>query len=606
MVKPDATLTRQRSVDEAEPGEERVATLEQRARLRRDLLAFGSYVVGALFVTLRLFAHLGQRLPPQPGDRALAEWWLTLSARLVTHLGNPMFTDRMNAPDGVNTMANTTMFGLGIPMTPITLLFGPAVTFDLLIVIGIAGTAAAWYYLLSRHLVTSRFAAWIGGLVCGFAPSVITHASWHPNLTAQFLVPVIIWRVFRLREPGRWLRNGLVLGGLIVYQAFINEETLFIAALACGLLLAGYLLMRRDEAKAARTFLAGLGVAGLLAVLLLVYPLWSQFAGRGSYRGGEPTMTQFHLDVFAFTSFASNSAAERLSVFRPPPALGSEEHAYLGWPLVLLVILLASWRWREPLVRCAAITGGTFALLSLGAKPTVLGRPLGVPGPWALIDRLPLFDSMLATRFGEVLTWAIGPILAIGWDRLRALPEFATEASTWARRLLMGGAFAAALVPATPLPVPVNARPAIPAFVANGTWHDYVGPGDSVLVAPLPTWGDPTGMLWTAATGLDMRLSHGYFLAPVGGVKGHHSSVGPVPRPTDRLFDEATSTGQAPTVTDADRSQARADFAYWHTAIILVPDRAGLASARSTVSALAGPGRLIGGVWVWDVRAIRG
>ncbi len=46
--------------------------------------------------------------------------------RIFTHGENPLFTPQLNAPDGVNLMANTGLLGLTVPLVPVTLLFGPA------------------------------------------------------------------------------------------------------------------------------------------------------------------------------------------------------------------------------------------------------------------------------------------------------------------------------------------------------------------------------------------------------------------------------------------------------------------------------------------------
>jgi hypothetical protein len=577
---------------DAETAAETDAGTPARTRdVRADLLAVGSYLLGAVFLCARLLAHPGQRLPYTPGDRILAEYFLAFDARVVSHFDNPFLIAQLNAPVGVNAMANTTMFGLGIPMAPVTLLFGPAVSYDVLIVLTVAGTAAAWYWLLSRHVVDRRSAAWVGGLIAGFAPSVANHASFHPNLTAQFLVPVMVWQVLRLREPGRWLRNGLILAALVVWQVFINEETLFITALAVGVFLLVWLAQRRDAAW--RPVLAGLGVTLVASAVVLAYPLWWQFFGTAAYRGGEPQMTQFHTDLLGVTSFSRNSVAVRLSEFPPAPGFSAEQHAYFGWPLVIAVITLAIWRWRDPLVRSIAISGLVFLVLSFGTELTVRGRGTGIPGPYLLLSRLPLFDTLLPTRLGEVATWAMAPIAAIGLAALPALP---------ASRVLRIGLTAAVLVPAAPTPTRVFDRPATPAFLSSGAWRSYVGPDQSVLVVPLADFDHYTATTWSASTGLDLRLSHGYFLGPEGGAEGNHAVVGSAPRPTDALLEQATATHRAPPVTDADRAQARVDLAYWRTAIVLAPPGDATAAERDTVDALVGPGRLVGGVWLWDVR----
>jgi hypothetical protein len=110
--------------------------------------------------------------------------------------------------------------------------------------------------------------------------------------------------------------------------------------------------------------------------------------------------------------------------------------------------------------------------------------------------------------------------------------------------------------------------------------------------------------MWSAYSGLDLPISHGYFLGPDTDKRGR---VGPIPRPTDTLLLEAHRTGQVPPITDQHRAQARIDMAYWQTAIIVVPVHPRLPSALDgTVAELVGqPGTLVGGAWIWPVRSLR-
>ncbi|WP_426506116.1 hypothetical protein ACPPVO_49710 [Dactylosporangium sp. McL0621] len=596
-------IVRQRDGAPARPTSEESDSIAdnttRRTSRRADLLALGSFLLGALFIVAPILAHYGRRMPISPGDRAQAEYFLAWSAHAITHGENPLHIVQYNFPLGVNGMANTTVLGFGIPLAPITLLFGPQVTFDLLIVLGIAGTAAAWYWLLSRHLVTSRTAAWVGALVGGFAPTVASHASYHPNLVAQFLVPLLAWRTFKLLE-GRPVRNGLILAALVVYQVFINEETLFLAALAIAVVLALYAVQRRDRVRAAiRPLAAGLGVTAGASLVVLAYPLYFQFLGPGAYHGGDKYMTTFRMDVLGLTSYGSNSVAERLRRFGEPPApLGAEEHGFLGWTLVLLLVALVVWQWHDVLIRSLAITGLGFQVLAWGSPLQFQGRNTHVPGPFWLLQHLPLFDTLLPTRLGEVTNWAVVPILALGVQRLLELGGLPVRT----RRLFLGTVLVAALLPAAPMPIKVVNRTPIPAFVSAGTWKQYVGADRTVLIVPLPQWDFTTAIYWTGSTGADMKVSHGYFLGPADGVDGHHAVAGPAPRPTDRLFAEAMYYNRVPTVTDADRAQARTDLAYWHTSLILAPEGAQWSAVRTTLTELYGPGTHTGGLWMWDVR----
>ena len=245
--------------------------------------AVAVYLALAFWVTSGLWRNIGALALVNGGsDVHFFEWALVHATRIFTHGENPFFSPQLNAPDGVNMMANTGLLGLTVPLVPVTLLFGPAVAFTVMLTGGLTATAWAWYHVLSRHIVGRRPAAFVGGLFAGFAPGLVNHANGHPDLVCQFLIPFIVWRAISLRGA----RDGVVLGLLVTWQAFLNEELLFQTGLAVAVFVAAYAVFRPAEVRArAGPFLAGLGPALLTAGVLLAYPLWFQFFGPQSYRG---------------------------------------------------------------------------------------------------------------------------------------------------------------------------------------------------------------------------------------------------------------------------------------------------------------------------------
>ena len=100
-------------------------------------------------------------------------------------------------------------------------------------------------------------------------------------------MPFIVWQVLRLREPGRAVRGGIILGLLIVLQVFINEETLLFTALTLGAFVIAYAVMAPARGEACGAALPGRPRRSRLvtAGVLLAYPLCFQFTGPGSYHG---------------------------------------------------------------------------------------------------------------------------------------------------------------------------------------------------------------------------------------------------------------------------------------------------------------------------------
>src|SRR5438132_1834564 len=111
---------------------------------------------------------------------------LAIDAHTMRFLRYPFFTEWINAPHGVNLMANTSVWTAGLVLTPVTLLLGPAVAFAAFTTVALAGTASAWYFVLSRWVAAP--AAAVGGAVCGFGPGMVSHAVSQPNWAATFLL----------------------------------------------------------------------------------------------------------------------------------------------------------------------------------------------------------------------------------------------------------------------------------------------------------------------------------------------------------------------------------------------------------------------------------
>ncbi|MBM0229346.1 hypothetical protein [Micromonospora sp. 4G51] len=574
----------------------------RRTPRRQDLAVHGVFLLAAVWVTSRIWADPAGRVASlYSSDPAQVQFFLAHSVRVVLHGEFPFYTDQFNYPDGVNLMANTAILALGIPMVPVTLLFGPAVSFVTLVTLGLAGTAAAWYHVLSRHVVRTRLAAAVGGWFCGFSPAMLSHANWHPNIISQFLLPFIVWRVLVLTRATRPVRDGALLALLVTVQAFINEEILLFTALACGVFLLAVLAQRRDRWSAAwRPLATGLAVCALLAGALLAYPLWVQFAGPMAYHGLSDTVRDYGNDIAAFFAPGSPTlgGSERANVNLAPNY--SEENAFFGWSLSLLAVGIVAWLRREVVVRALAATGLCFAVLSLGERVSWWDRDLGT-GPWELLVRLPLLDAVVPTRFGLITTVVIGVLLALAVERAWSLrtPERRTV-----RTLAVAG-LVLALLPIAPMPLQVTTRPAVPRFITADRWREYVGPDQTLVSVPVPSMGNTHAMRWAASTNLDFKIPGGYFLAPRNGVTGDPGRFGGRPSGIGDLLEEVATTGRTPKLDDRQRRRCLDELRHWRAAVVVLPlGQQNAEPLRRTVEQLVGPGRQELDVWLWDVRTL--
>ncbi|WP_406400623.1 glycosyltransferase family 2 protein [Streptomyces sp. NBC_00879] len=569
--------------------------LRARTVRRVDLAVVGLFVLASVLLYKDLWADLDRGYLADSGqDQNQWEWFFAVTADNVAHLRNPLFTTLQGFPDGVNLMANTVMFGLSVPLAPVTLLFGPTVTWALVLTLGLAATASAWYWLIARRLVTNRWAAALGAAFAAYAPPMISHGNAHPNFLVLFMIPVIIDRALRLCEGRDVVRDGVLLGLFATYQIFLGEEPLLLAAVGMLLFALSYALARRDVAQAARRpLLRGLAVAAAVCLPLIAFPLGWQFFGPQSYK------SVLHGDnagnsPLAFLEFAGRSLAGSGESADPLALNRTEQNAFYGWPLIALAAAIVVRLWRLALVKALAFTGLAAAFLSLGPKFRIPYTEIVLTGPWRALAHQPLFESVIESRVALICAPVLGVLIALAADRLVVTRDRVSQVVGLA-------AVAAALLPVLPTPYPVRERSQVPEFITQGMYRSYLGEGESVVTVPLPNAGSAEALHWQSATGLGFRVAGGYFNGPWG--PDHIGIYGATPRHTSNLLSEVRNSGRVPTIGPNWQAQARYDLAAWKAGLVVLEPQYNDAALYATVEKLLGrPGKRVGGVWVWDVR----
>jgi hypothetical protein len=572
----------------------------RRAGRRYDLAVLAACMAGAFYLTWQMWVDPNRRVVlNNRGDQSLFEWLLTYAAHSVTHLDNPFWTTLLNAPIGVNLAVNTSMVVVGGLVAPITLTLGAPVAFLVVLTLNLILTPYAWYYVLSRHVTRTRAAAVLGGLFCGFAPGMVSHANAHLNFTGQFLVPFIVLCVLRLGEGRAPVRTGVTLGVLVVLEFSIGAEMLFFVALGLGLFVALWAWMRRTEARAAApNFVRGLAAAGVVSLVLLAYPLYMEFAGPQRYHGIGFDQRIHSENLASYVAFPYLSLARLAGLWWNLAPNFTEETTFFGPLLLILAVACVVLLWRRPVVRAMAITGLVLAVLALGPRLHIGSWRPPVPLPYAALAPLPVFNSALPARIDLILIPIIGLLLAFALDRALLLPA--------RRRNVWFAGFTVALLPIVPLPIPAAHRDPVPNFFTDGTWRQYIHSGQTLVPVPPPSDLLPNGQRWQTATDFGFAIPAGFFLGP-GGPDGR-SRIGPVPRPTYDLLTTVALTGADVQITDLDRLHAQQDLAYWHAKLIVLSapgagDKwaANAGQLRTTATELFGTPQHVDDVWLWRV-----
>lgn len=598
VVRPEPLVPPTRPARTHAPLGERLAGGTPPPLRRWELLAPLAYLLVAAYVTSGLLGSVRTGYLSQGvQDQQAFEWYFGATAHNLSTFSNPLFSDLQNYPDGVNLMANAAVLGLGVPLTPLTLLAGPQVTFVLVELLGLALTASAWCWFARRWLPVHPVAAFVAGLLAGFGPGMVSHANGHPNFVVQALVPVIVDRLLRLaRGSERPVRDGVVLGLLVAWQVFIGEEVLLLTAVGVAIAGAVYLLHGR---RTPRSALQGVGVGVGVTLAITAFPLWWQFRGPQSYAsiyhppGGNDLAQLWGRATRTIASDPWASAAVSMN--------RTEENAFFGVALWVGAAVVVAVLWRHVVVRALAAVVLLTCWLSLGEEPTLDGVPLGVPGPWALLEQVPIVENVLPTRFTLVALPAFALLLALGVEAVRrGVDAYLDERGPG---LAVGIAAAGVvLLPVVPTPLVVDPRSPVPAFFTEGLWRDHVDAGGSILAAPPPNVADTRALEWQAAARWGFPVVAGYFVGP-DDTPERGGQYGATPTGLTVWLAEVAQSGVPQPLRPDHRAGVVADLRAGRVdAVVLPDDRPSADALRTSLVTVLGEPRRVGGVSVWDVR----
>lgn len=578
------------------------------------------------------------------GDPAQTVWFLQWVAWAIAHGHNPFFTNYVDYPIGANLATNTSVPLLGILGAPITWLFGSITTANMLMRLALAGSAFTMFLVL-RRWVRWWPAALIGGGLFAFNSITLQHSRTHLHLVFLVVPPLILWVLDELFvvQRRRPVVLGLVLGLLTMAQWLINDEVLFGCALFSVIGLAILGIANRGRAMDhLRWALPGVGTATVVFGVLVAYPLWSLLAGPQHLIG--PTQPRWLIAGYKedllgpfvpYITEATRAPASVIARYHPSRPVSSFQSipGYMGWPLFLLLIGLATaWR-RNRRIRFASLMAAIAFGLSLGGTMSVLGHDTGIPLPAAVFSHVPLLYEVLPERLTIFMWMFLAVVLAVGLEcsyrwlctRAAAAPSPAhrarrarsglpsSRAKKGALPPLMVVLGVAAVVAATFAPMFVTAEPRlespVPKAAAATMVPRHTPRGGVVLYLPFTRSFAAQPMIWQAQSNMAYRTVSGYVIIPgtsyssrnwphppkdLGIVLAAIPAVSPIIRPT-RHLDDTMAYKACRELPHVIRHYDLDSIVVWH------PPLTTISYGLKALSAALGPAPLHqGGLVMWD------
>ena len=545
----------------------------------QDIAAFILYLAAAIILVglpihFALSTKIAATAATDPMD--FLWWFARWPHALVSH--SSLFATRLIwAPSGQSVAWTTCIPGLAIPLSPITLAGGPILSFNIAAITAPA-LAATGLYLVCREIGLPGQAALFGGWLFGFSSYEFAQLLGELNLAVIWALPFLLW-LFLLRLHDRTGRSSFIgmSAALVVFQFCVSSEIFATAVVFATIAMALAALspaVHRGVPRLKAIILES-AVALLLSMVILTPYLYAMLDPTSSYLQNATGISP------------SDVMTDPLNFFIPTPVswlgtrlfgrLGSglaasmsDKDAYLGLPLIGILILYAKEFRRTPGARYLLVVFVTFAVLSLGSRLRVLGQITPVFEPWILFMHLPLIGKALPARLVLYVS-LVAALIAATWFARSTL-------ATWKRRV------AAALAILFLLPnidtLPRHGTLPNPSFFSSGQYRNYLEPGERIIVLP---YGP--SMWFQAQTHFYFRMVGGY----LGGAE---------PRPFSGIaVDNALNGG--PLV--AHYKQAFRSFLKKYKVGAIVAYGPESKSVRELLASLPVRGVMVGGVTLYDL-----
>jgi hypothetical protein len=479
---------------------------------RRGAVAARMVVIALVYLGLAVLLTLNTWLSPQHtlvgtgSDPVSGSWAIGWVPYAIAHGVNPLFSDHLNSPAGINLLWNNSV---GVPLLllwPITTAWGPFLTFNIAMTCGVAA-AAFTACLAARRYVRGFIVPAFAGLLYGFSPFMMGQLLGHDDIIVSAITPplaLLLVDELLVRQRLRTLTFSLLTAGLALLQYFLWAETLITEVMCALVLIAILAVAYRHEIRRRIRYTVHTAFYALVASLLaLSLPLAFQLFGPSRVQYITQPRGVFVSDLVNFVVptpvqlVAPTAAAHVTSRFT-----GNVEEwgAYVGIPLLLLMTFGLVWLRRVVLLRVVAVFAVVIAVLSLGPHLHVAGIDTGMALPWWTLNDITVLDDILPARF------MLYVFLALGIGSAFILQSIARR-RRWTA-VATAAVVVVSLLPAAPiLSEAVNAPPGL----SNASVRHLVD-GKVVLMLPWSNGAYPSAMAWQAESGYSFRMTDGYFV----------------------------------------------------------------------------------------------
>lgn len=439
-------------------------------------------------------AHIQTRYIGMGFDPLFFIWnlyWLPFA--LQRHL-NFFFTKYMWAPQGINLSWANQIPALSFIFSPLTLLFGPIVSNNLIAIISPV-LSSFLAYILIKYLTKSKLAGITSGYLYGFSPYTFAFNS-DMNLYFICLIPLIIY-LFFLKYDGKIKTvTYIIIISILAGLEFLISPEIFATMILFGTLsITLSLFLFKDEKMKLYKMLYYSALSLLISFVLLSPFIYNMLI----------TINNIPKFIMPPDIYSVNL----INMVIPAPIIffgGAffikhgfrlfQTASYIGVPLIIILVLYAIKEWKSKRGKFLVIMLSIALLFSFGPYLHITAANTKIPMPWLVFSKLPFIGKALPLR---LMLYAYLFIAVISGFFVASLNK-----NKGLNYLLL----IIAIFSIIPTQFYFDGNTHMPSFFLNGHYKRYIKKDSNVLILPFSNFG--YSLAYQAYSRFYFRLAGGY------------------------------------------------------------------------------------------------
>ncbi len=439
-------------------------------------------------------AHIQTRYTGMGFDPLFFIWCLYWLPFALRHHLNFFVTKYMWAPQGINLLWANQIPALSFIFSPLTLLFGPIVSNNLIAIISPV-LSSFFAYILIKYLAKSRLAGFIGGYLYGFSPYTFAFNA-DMNLYFICLMPLIVYLFFLKYDGKIKTATYIITTSVLMGIEFLISPEIFATMILFGILsiIVSLFLFINERVKLYKMLYYS--ALSLFISFVLISPfIYNMLITMNN-------IPQYIMPPDIYSVNLINMIIPAPIIFLGGAFFMKESFrlfqtaSYIGIPLIVIIILYAIKEWKNKRGKFLVIMLSVALLFSLGPFLHLTAVSTKIPMPWSVFSKLPFIGKALPLRlmlYSYLIIAVISGFFVTSLDKNKVLNYL----------LIIIAIFF--IIP-TQFYFDGNAH--MPSFFLNGYYKRYIKKNSNVLILPFSNFG--YSLAYQAYSRFYFRLAGGY------------------------------------------------------------------------------------------------